>query len=523
MMVSPRIDAVLMPYFRMAHCLLAVCFALCVAGCGDVSPRSEKAAGHVQYSEKSSEKRSEKASTALAAKPAPKPLVPTRSQATKSSAQPPRRKRVARLASPPDPSDRIDQERVMALGIRRIASVHLTLYTDLPPGDQVDALPSVFDQAVPQWCGYFQRDPAELVGWRLTAYLMQTPQKFRDAGLLPADIGAFLHGYNRGREMWIHEQQTAYYRRHLLLHEGTHGFMQTQLGGAGPPWYMEGVAELLATHTWRDQRLALRQMPADVQAAPGWGRIRIIRDQTAAGRAVTLQQILHYGPRAHREVEPYAWSWAVSAFLDFHPRWQSAFRGLQHQARDLTPAFSARFLQQLESEWSDLAQEWRLFVEELHYGYDIPRSAFVRRSSQELPVDGALAQVATDRGWQSTGWRMVAGRTYALVAEGRYQLDDQPRVWWCEPDGVTIRYHRGRPLGMLLAATAAVPVGDEESAVPQLQPVAVGRSGTLVADKDSILYLAINEPSSQLSNNKGTITVRIESQDSGESGDTTQK
>ena len=214
MMGSPRIDAVLMPYCRMANCLLAGWFALWVAGCGDVSPRSEKAAGHVQYSEKPSEK----PSTAFAAKPAPKPLVPTRRQATKSAAQPPRRKRVARLASPPDPSDRIDQERVMALGIRRIASVHLTLYTDLPPGEQVDALPSVFDQAVPQWCGYFQRDPAELVGWRLTAYLMQTPQKFRDAGLLPADIGAFLHGYNRGREMWIHEQQTAYYRRHLLLH-----------------------------------------------------------------------------------------------------------------------------------------------------------------------------------------------------------------------------------------------------------------------------------------------------------------
>ncbi len=513
MMVSPRIDAVLMPHCRIAQCLLAGCFTLWVAGCGEVSPRSEKAAGHVQYSEKRS--------TALAARPTPKPLVPTRRQATKSAAQPPRRKRVDRLASVPDPSDRIDQERVVALGIRRIASVHLTLYTDLPSEEQIDALPAVFDQAVPQWCAYFQRDPAELVGWRLTAYLMQTPQKFRDAGLLPADIGAFLHGYNRGREMWIHEQQTAYYRRHLLLHEGTHGFMQTQLGGAGPPWYMEGVAELLATHTWRDQRLALRQMPANVQATPGWGRIRIIRDQIAAGRAVSLQQIFHYGPRSHREVEPYAWSWAVSAFLDFHPRWQAAFRGLQHQAQDLSPAFSARFLQQLESEWSDLVQEWRLFIEELHYGYDIPRSAFVRRSSEELPVDGAVAQVATDRGWQSTGWRVVAGRTYTLVAEGRYQLDDQPRVWWCEPNGVTIRYHRGRPLGMLLAAT--VPTGDEESATPQFQPVAIGRSGTLMAKKDSILYLAINEPSRQLSNNKGTITVRIESQDSVDPGDTTQK
>ena len=85
MMVSPRIDAVLMPHCRIAQCLLAGCFTLWVAGCGEVSPRSEKAAGHVQYSEKSSEKRSEKASTALAAKPAPKPLVPVLSKLTESS------------------------------------------------------------------------------------------------------------------------------------------------------------------------------------------------------------------------------------------------------------------------------------------------------------------------------------------------------------------------------------------------------------------------------------------------------
>lgn len=512
MKVSPRIDAALTRYFWLTHWLLAIYFALCVAGCGDVSPRSENAPAREPRS-------------AAAAKPAVKPRVPPprrapRRAAAKPAAQPPRRKRVTPLASSPDPSGRIDQERVMALGIRRLESLYLTLYTDLPASEQVDVLPAVFDQAVPQWCSYFQRDPAELVGWRLTGYLMKTPQKFRDAGLLPADIGTFLHGYNRGRELWIHEQETDYYRRHLLLHEGTHGFMQTQLGGAGPPWYMEGVAELLATHTWSDQRLALRQMPANIQAAPGWGRIRLIRDQIAGGRAVSLQQILHYGPRAHREVEPYAWSWAASAFLDFHPRWQPAFRGLQHQVRDLTPGFSERFLEQLGSDWVELVQEWRLFIEELHYGYDMPRSAFVRRGPHETPPDGALIQVATDRGWQSTGWRLEATRTYTLIADGRYQLDDQPRVWWCEPDGVTIRYHRGRPLGMLLAATVAVSTEDDEFGAPLLQPIAVGRTRTLTADKDSILYLAINEPSNQLSNNKGTIAVRIESQNSGQPGDT---
>ena len=47
-----------------------------------------------------------------------------------------------------------------------------------------------------------------------------------------------------GAELWLHDQPTAYYRRHLLLHEGTHVFMASFLGGCGPGWYMEGTAEL---------------------------------------------------------------------------------------------------------------------------------------------------------------------------------------------------------------------------------------------------------------------------------------
>ena len=505
-----RIAAMLARCFPITASLIAGWLALCVPGCGDVSSRD------------GATPQDGSRGASVAVKPIPKrnsqPRRKPKRMATAPVVQAPQRRRV----TPSGPSERIDLERVTALGIRRLQGVHLTLFTDLPPGDEVDVLPDVFDQAVPQWCSYFQRDPADLTGWRLTGYLMQTPQKFRDAGLLPADIGAFLHGYNRGLELWIHEQQTDYYRRHLLLHEGTHGFMDTQLGGGGPPWYMEGVAELLATHTWDEQRLVLREMPAESRATPGWGRIRIIRDQIAAGRSVTLPQIFHFGPRAHREVEPYAWSWAAATFLDSHPRWQAVFRGFQHQTRDSTLAFSERFLEQLGSDWMELAQEWRLFVEELHYGYDVPRSAFIRRAAQEVPSDGAVIQVATDRGWQSTGWQINAGATYSLTAEGRYQLDDQPRVWWCEPEGVTIRYHRGHPLGMLLAATVSHPNGNDEFAESLLQPIALGRSGTLTSDKDALLYLAINEPSKGLANNKGAITVRIQRQRRGKSIDALQ-
>src|SRR5262249_14224219 len=142
-----------------------------------------------------------------------------------------------------------------------------TLYTDLPSSLAVDELPGVFDQAFLQWCAYFGIDEKDHADWRMTGYLIKDKVRFTAAGLLPDDLPPFLNGYCRGHEIWVYNQpsgnQTSdYYRRHLLLHEGTHGFMFTVLRGCGPPWYSEGMAELLATHRWADGRLQLNRFPS---------------------------------------------------------------------------------------------------------------------------------------------------------------------------------------------------------------------------------------------------------------------
>ena len=136
----------------------------------------------------------------------------------------------------------IDAERVRAHGIRKIDGEYLTLYTDLPDAFEIDDIPNVFDKAVPLWRDYFEVPPEKVEGWKLVGYLIQSKEKFKKAGLLPADLPSFLHGYQRGREMWVYEQPSDYYRRHLVLHEGVHGFMNYALGGSGPPWYQEGLS-----------------------------------------------------------------------------------------------------------------------------------------------------------------------------------------------------------------------------------------------------------------------------------------
>jgi hypothetical protein len=398
----------------------------------------------------------------------------------------------------------VDGAKAAAHSIRNVAGKHITLYTDLPVAPDVDELPAVFDQAVPQWCQYFGVQPAAVAGWHLTGFLMQDKTRFQAAGLLPADLPPFPNGYQRGHSLWLFNQTASYYRRELFLHEGTHAFMNLILGGQGPPWYGEGMAELLGTHRWDGQRLTLRYLPRDKTETEGWGRIKIVRDQVAAKRGLMPANIMEYGPTAHRDNEAYAWCWALCAFLEFHPRYQDRFRQLhQHIGKgDLTRWFQTV----LKADWDDLSEEWQLFVLNLEYGYDVPRSAVIRKPGVPLPAAGATVTVAADRGWQSTGIRLEAGAQYQIEATGRYQIAETTAPWWCEPGGVTIHYYQGRPLGQLLGAV-------RPDVLPKLTPLArpqvIGLQRDWAEPSGGTLYLKINESPADLGDNKGQLTVRI--------------
>lgn len=415
-------------------------------------------------------------------------------------------------ASPPlrDPQTlrfAIDDGRVAVAGIRKMQSRHLTLYTDLPQQAAVDELPGVFDLAVPEWCRYFELDPPRVADWHVTGFLIRDKPRFQAAGLIPHGLPPYRNGFQQGPYMWVNDQLEDYYRRHLLLHEGTHAFMNLLLGDLGPPWYAEGTAELLGTHRWQDGRLELGYMPRDKDETLGWGRIKIIKDDLAEGRGMMPQGIMDYGPKAHLDNSPYGWCWALAAFLDGHPAYQQRFRELpaKVRARDFTRSFQ----QQLTAEWSDLNEQWQVFVMEIDYGYDLRRAAIERQPARPLPAGGAAVVVDAARGWQSSGYRLEAETAYRISASGRFQVGRTSDVWWCEPGGVTLRYHRGRPLGLLLAA-----VRDDSQPLaglsPLVKPQAVGLKRRWVEPGGGTLYLKINESAADLHDNRGEITVHIQ-------------
>lgn len=403
----------------------------------------------------------------------------------------------------------IDEARAAAEGIRKLSGKHITIYTDIPSVVEVDQLPAVFDQAVPQWCAYFGQQPEKLAAWHTTAFIMRQKQPFTQAGLLPPDLPDFAHGYARNYEIWLYDQPSDYYRRHLLLHEGTHVFMNTRLGSCGPPWYMEGVAELLSTHLWREGKLTLGWMPTDRDEVPQWGRIKLIKEAVASGRAKRLREVVDFPAAMYLDNISYAWSWAAAYLLDQHPAYQPRFRTLYKYLAE--EDLSALLLKLFGAEWDALEEQWQLFTVGIEYGYDIQRNAFDFSPGKPLPTEGAVVTVAADRGWQNTGLRLEAGGSYRLRAWGRYQVAQRGGIWWSEPNGVSIRYYQGRPLGVLLAAVRPDKLPpDGTSAL--LEPVAIGLQYVVRPEQSGTLFLKINDSPAELHDNAGQLQVEVRRQ-----------
>ncbi len=408
-----------------------------------------------------------------------------------------------------------DDGKIAVAGIRKLNGKHLILYTDVPETvADVKNLPAVFDAAVLHWAKYFEIDAAKIADWKLVACVMQSKERFQGAGLYTNDLPDFPNGFQKGSQFWLYDQPSDYYRRHLLLHEGTHAFMSHWLGGAGPPWYSEGMAEMLGTHQWDGERLTLAYNPPDKTQVPFWGRVKIVRDEFAANRGMTLFDIFRYDAQAHLKNEAYGWCWAATSFLNSHPKTRELFQGLRNKSADRSIDFSKRFHEALKSDWPQIAEDWQLYVINLDYGYDVARAATIRKSAMPLK-DSATVSVTADHYWQSTGVQLEAGRTYEITAAGRYSLAKEPQPWWCEPNGITIEYHQRLPLGILLAAVSDPQAGDV-GITPLASPEAIGQAGKFTPKKTGTLYLCLNDSPAKLSDNEGSATVVIKSVAGGE-------
>ena len=407
----------------------------------------------------------------------------------------------------------VDLERVKANGIRVLDSDHVELFTDLPESIDLSDLPKVFNQAIPQWCEYFEVDSEAVKDWKIRACVIKDRARFDKAGLIPKLLPEFKHGYSYGKTVFLFEQPSEYYRRHLLLHEGTHNFMLAFLDGGGPPWYMEGLAELLGTHRWVDEKLTLNIVPASRDDVPYWGRVKIVKDDVAQNQGRMLEDVMRYGSNAHLDVRPYGWCWAATAMLENDPRFSKAFRDRIAHVSESNEVFSLGLIQALGDDWHLARQQWQWFVLNMDYGFDLKRESIVSKPTNSLDPDGdsLTIDLSVDRGWQSTGLRLAAGQKVTITATGDFVIarevrDGEELEWPCTADGVTLRYHNKRPLGELIAA---VDNPMENGLTGLVNMASVGSSNELYTEGAGVLYLRINDHPAELHDNRGTLSIVI--------------
>jgi hypothetical protein len=272
----------------------------------------------------------------------------------------------------------------------------------------------------------------------------------------------------------------------------------------------------MATHQLDEasRQLTLRTMPLHREEVPMLGRIELIHDALGENRSLEFVDVMRIDNRNLLENEAYAWSWAAAKLLDAHPRYQNRFRALKKHV--LRPDFNELVRRDFETDWADLNIEWRAFVAALDHGHDFERMAIEFRRG--TPLANQMQQTVTiraDRGWQSSGVWLDAGRSYHVAANGRFVISKENvggtwHAWPSEPGGVTIAYHAGRPLGQLLGAIDNRGAGGGGPDATFANPLAIGLSTTITPAASGTLYLRVNDSSGRLGDNDGTLTVVID-------------
>lgn len=387
-------------------------------------------------------------------------------------------------------------------------SIRLT--TDLASAEEAQRLVASFDAAVPQWIEFWNLPDGALDDWKVDACVMRDKAEFERQGLIPPQVPNFPFGYALGNRVWILAQQSEYYTRHLLLHEGVHSLAFSVFKGAGPTWFMEGTAELLATHSGAGTSVLINRLPARREDVPYWGRFKRMKQLREDAAVPTLDTVMRYQPDLKGDVGTYSWSWAAAMLLSSYPEYRDAFFAAARDGSDDGPQFNRSLRTSLAGEWPIVVARWRLMCHDLDYGFDWSRERVPLSVSDPIWDRRPLAtKVLADRGWQSIGVRIGGGAKLNLSPSGQISLAENPKPWISEPAGITFRYHRGRPLGQLLVCVLPNAVDPPAKLLQPLNVQSITQPTTIEIPEFSWLLMRVNDDVGQLADNRGEYRVNL--------------
>jgi hypothetical protein len=392
--------------------------------------------------------------------------------------------------------------------LRIVQGKHIRLKSDGGSQESLTDLVESFDAAVPQWKQFWKLPPGALADWKVDAFVISDPQRFRDSGDLPAHLD-FPFGYAINSNVWVMRQKSDYYTRHLLLHEGVHALVINQFDGTGPSWYAEGMAEMLGAHRGQGKQTLVDIVPESREVSPYWGRFKLLSQRQKDNRIPSIEMVLKYPLDLRSDVESYGWSWVAVMLLTKYPEYRTAMLEAAKNGSDRTIVFSKNLQHQLAAQWPIVRARWKMLAQTIDYGFDWSRERIDLSIKDEL-WNGRPIQIPihADRGWQSTGVRFAPGMTLKISADGSCTLDDEPKPWVSEPPGVTIHYAKGRPLGQLLLCVLPNKTEERQMLEP-LRIEAVESDLEIVIDKHCWVLLRINDYLGDMDNNQGGYSVTI--------------
>lgn len=493
--------------------LLILC---CVAGCGKRSPSPERTAANVDEVVVASSNQDSPANDVIEAPPTPSEPRTEASPAVvpQPADAPSKAYRMAKIRMAPD-------DALLAQhGLRKIESQRLVLVTD-SPDRELDQLPVLANQLFDALQAWFGKLPEAADGsdFQVLGHIMVDRTKFRNAGLLPDESFSIRHGRHLRYAFWTGYPDTAYYRRHLALHEFVHCFMmcEHQDLDVPPPWYIEGMAELFGTHSLAtgdgDPKAIFDVMPSAPTGFEGWGRIRAFRERFLDSDhkllptvdIPTWDEVVPDRVAVFESPLQYSASWAVCWFLKHHPDVPSLMPTL---AKERTYAgFIPTWERQINDFGSRLPIDWLLFSEQLDFGFDAENAFPVHRRVEADSSDTLGSEpmpLYANLGWQDSGVRLQQTERLQITCEGLCVVNETSEPWESTPDGISIEYYRGNKLGQVVAVVVS-PGGKQIT-----DRIPIGRAGTVTANFAGRVWLQVNDSCASRANNSGEYKVRME-------------
>ena len=155
---------------------------------------------------------------------------------------------------------------------------------------------------------------------------MQNKERFQQAGYWDPALPDFINGYALGQRLWLFDQTSPYYRRHLLLHEGVHALMHSLFGAAGPPWYAEAWPSCWQRTTGRTASSRFPISPAIRTRCNSAGGSSLSAPDLAAGRPLSVAEVFALTVGRICASRPMPGTGRLAALLDGNPRFRDRFR-----------------------------------------------------------------------------------------------------------------------------------------------------------------------------------------------------